>query len=501
MKISTTIKENITTTITYLYILLFVYAATSKLLDFKNFQVQLGQSPLLSAFAGWVAWTIPTIEILIALMLMTSRMRLIALMASYGLMTMFSTYIFIIANYSDFVPCSCGGILEKMTWNEHLVFNLSFCFLAVIAIKFSFQDLPNNNYFRNPIKILLLFLTINFIAISLVVVLFQKSEKIIHEENNFIRRFPPHTYDKYAELDLKYQGYYFAGSSNGIIYLGNYGSPLSMLAVDNKLKPMGNYRIQLDNYELPFKSAQVRVIDNWFILTDGTVPCIFKGKIDNWKAFVVQNINTHFSTIELIDSLAIVFRGKDPKTRQSIIGTMSLNGISEVKYGKELLQKQIDGIFDSDGMLYYNNDLQRIIYLYYYRNQFIIADKNSALISRGKTIDTISFAKIKIAKFNNGDTKLSSPPFVVNKYSATFGKYLFVNSNLRGRFESEIQWKNTSVIDVYNLLNNEYVYSLPIYPKNKKRLHAMFALENRLYFIIDNTLVAYQFMEENQPRH
>jgi hypothetical protein len=34
-----------------LYIILFVYAAVSKLLDFENFQAQLGQSPLLSPFA------------------------------------------------------------------------------------------------------------------------------------------------------------------------------------------------------------------------------------------------------------------------------------------------------------------------------------------------------------------------------------------------------------------------------------------------------------------
>ena len=55
--------------IAFLFILLFVYAAVSKVLDYQKFQVQLGKSPLLTAFAGWVAWVIPAIEIIISLAL------------------------------------------------------------------------------------------------------------------------------------------------------------------------------------------------------------------------------------------------------------------------------------------------------------------------------------------------------------------------------------------------------------------------------------------------
>jgi hypothetical protein len=36
-------------------IILFTYAAISKLIDFENFQTQLGQSPLLSAYAASIS--------------------------------------------------------------------------------------------------------------------------------------------------------------------------------------------------------------------------------------------------------------------------------------------------------------------------------------------------------------------------------------------------------------------------------------------------------------
>lgn len=117
-----------------LFVLLFMYAATSKLTDYQKFKVQLGQSPMLTVFATWVAWLIPAIEITISVMLATNRWRLTGLYASLSLMVMFTAYIIAITRYSEYVPCSCGGILEKMGWNEHLVFNSAFVILAVTGI-------------------------------------------------------------------------------------------------------------------------------------------------------------------------------------------------------------------------------------------------------------------------------------------------------------------------------------------------------------------------------
>jgi uncharacterized membrane protein YphA (DoxX/SURF4 family) len=120
--------------ISFLFILLFVYAATSKLLDYQKFQVQLGKSPLLTAFAGWVAWIIPAIEIIISVFLAIPSLRLNGLYASFSLMVMFTAYIITITKFSDYIPCSCGGVLQNMSWNQHLVFNIFFVLLAAAGI-------------------------------------------------------------------------------------------------------------------------------------------------------------------------------------------------------------------------------------------------------------------------------------------------------------------------------------------------------------------------------
>src|ERR1051326_8539250 len=88
--------------ISALLILLFVYAATSKLLDYQKFQVQLSQSPMLTAFSRWIALIIPAVEILIAAMLAIPRFRLIGLYASFSLLVMFTGYIIAITKFSDY---------------------------------------------------------------------------------------------------------------------------------------------------------------------------------------------------------------------------------------------------------------------------------------------------------------------------------------------------------------------------------------------------------------
>ncbi|WP_268225635.1 MauE/DoxX family redox-associated membrane protein [Sinomicrobium oceani] len=121
-------------TICLLFVVLFTYAAVSKLLEFEKFRAQLGQSPLLTAFADMVVWTIPAVELAISLLLFVPRFRLAALYASLSLMTLFTAYIVAVLYFSPYVPCSCGGILENLGWTEHLVFNLVFIALAIAGI-------------------------------------------------------------------------------------------------------------------------------------------------------------------------------------------------------------------------------------------------------------------------------------------------------------------------------------------------------------------------------
>jgi uncharacterized membrane protein YphA (DoxX/SURF4 family) len=120
--------------ISFLFILLFVYAAISKVLEFDEFKLQLQRSPILTTVADLAAYVVPAAEIVISLMLMIPLLRFMGLLAGYLLMVSFTTYIVLVLKFSFYVPCSCGGVLESLGWSEHLVFNMSFVILGAAGV-------------------------------------------------------------------------------------------------------------------------------------------------------------------------------------------------------------------------------------------------------------------------------------------------------------------------------------------------------------------------------
>jgi uncharacterized membrane protein YphA (DoxX/SURF4 family) len=120
--------------IVFLFMVLFIYAGTAKLLDYHVFRAQIGKSPLITNYAHIFAWMVPAVEFIIALLLFIPRFRLVGLYASFSLMLAFTAYITFILTLSPYVPCSCGGILSTMGWSDHLIFNSAFTLLAVVGI-------------------------------------------------------------------------------------------------------------------------------------------------------------------------------------------------------------------------------------------------------------------------------------------------------------------------------------------------------------------------------
>jgi len=127
------IKRNLPTVIAYLFILLFLYTGMSKLMDYSVFKAQIGSSPILEPIAPFVAWALPLAEFAVAALLFVPRTRLPGLYASFVLMVMFTGYIIAILNFSEHIPCSCGGVLENMSWQQHLVFNIIVTILALVG--------------------------------------------------------------------------------------------------------------------------------------------------------------------------------------------------------------------------------------------------------------------------------------------------------------------------------------------------------------------------------
>lgn len=121
--------------ISALLVLLFIYTAVSKLLDFEEFSMQMYNQTLPRELATVLIWTLPATEILAALLLLFDRTRAFGLFLSVFLMILFTGYVaLVLGNYFGRIPCSCGGVIRSLGWKAHLFFNLFFLLLSVTGI-------------------------------------------------------------------------------------------------------------------------------------------------------------------------------------------------------------------------------------------------------------------------------------------------------------------------------------------------------------------------------
>jgi putative oxidoreductase len=128
-------KQVMIESVAALLIMLFLYASLSKFLDFKTFTGEMNNQPMPNSWTPFLVWFIPCSEVAIALALLFEYTRLLGLYASLVLMTLFTVYtLVILLHFFSYIPCSCGGVIKKLTWRQHLVFNLFFVALSVFGI-------------------------------------------------------------------------------------------------------------------------------------------------------------------------------------------------------------------------------------------------------------------------------------------------------------------------------------------------------------------------------
>lgn len=127
-------KRTIILVISILFMVLFLYTGISKLLEYKEFNYQLRQLSIFKSFVAELTWMIPGIELAVCIMLIIKRWRLQALFTSFILMTLFTFYVIAISQLSYYISCSCGGVLEMLPNDMHIVLNIALSLLALTAL-------------------------------------------------------------------------------------------------------------------------------------------------------------------------------------------------------------------------------------------------------------------------------------------------------------------------------------------------------------------------------
>ena len=134
-------KDMLIDMISAFLLLLFLYTAVTKLYDYHAFRYILSQSPLIRQWAYVLSWVLPCIEIIIAVLLFIKGTRPAGLYTSLFLLIIFTVYlIYTVIFLNASMPCSCGGAVSRLSWKQHILFNLLFISITIVGIRLFKQD-------------------------------------------------------------------------------------------------------------------------------------------------------------------------------------------------------------------------------------------------------------------------------------------------------------------------------------------------------------------------
>lgn len=123
--------------VAYIFMALFVYTATDKLGEIPVFTKFLSRLDLIGFLGKYLAWAIPITELIIAALLIFPMTRMKGLIASGGLMVIFTIYLIYMKLTAEHLPCHCGGLISLLSWRDHIYLNIIFIFIAGIGIYLS----------------------------------------------------------------------------------------------------------------------------------------------------------------------------------------------------------------------------------------------------------------------------------------------------------------------------------------------------------------------------
>lgn len=135
VRFSATTMECLVIVLRWLCMGLFLYTAYAKAADHARFFNGLKRVHIISSFSAFISFAVPVAEFLVALLLLVPQTARLGLYSFTAMMSLFTVYIISAMIWEKNLPCHCGGAIEKLSWTQHIWFNLAFIAIAIVALR------------------------------------------------------------------------------------------------------------------------------------------------------------------------------------------------------------------------------------------------------------------------------------------------------------------------------------------------------------------------------
>ncbi len=315
-------------------------------------------------------------------------------------------------------------------------------------------------------------------------------------KQDFIRRFSQDIIQKGAEIKVE-EDPYVAGLTTQNLYIGNLKHGVSLLQVDLRNMDCERIRIQIQGVEL--LHPHIRIDSPNFYVSDGHEAALYTGALENWIASRSHRHLVPFIDAQVISPNSSVLRAINNRNENAIVKISDIAPHQTIS--NNVLINQNDGLYSKAGALHYSRFMDKIIYVYYFRNEYILLDSMVNLYAKGKTIDSVSVAKVNVLQLADDTYTLAAPLQMVNRCSFVFRDYLFICSAIMGSNDEEQIFLSSNTIDVYHLTDLRYQMSFRVPDYEDQKLKSFFIQEGILVGCYRDKIVVFNLDTESIKHH
>ena len=305
--------------------------------------------------------------------------------------------------------------------------------------------------------------------------------------NNFIKQ--------HSVLDLGSDAHYIAGVTDNAIYFGNRTDSLELLVADCELQNVHKVRIRLAD-SVNLRGSSIAIDSPYFSIRAGKVPAIYTGSIGEWSATRTLDSLPFFVNAVSISRNSFAFQmtgNLDGANDNNSILCKALVGASDINANPSVLESKTNEYFSSMGMLRYSKHLHKLIYVYFYNNEYLEIDTALNLAARHNTLDSITLPELRPLQIEQEQYTFASTSAIVNRDIQLHKDLLFISSALMAKNEAQEIFDHVSVIDVYGLNDGKYRFTFHLPDYQNIRMRYFTVLDNGVVAIYGEYAVLYSF--------
>ena len=306
----------------------------------------------------------------------------------------------------------------------------------------------------------------------------------------FSRRLDNRILSEQQVIKLSDSFQYIAGITDTLVFVGSNFNPSELSIYDIRSKSLCD-RIQLTDHGKGLSSGvEVSINGSFFYVFDYFNGLVSQGSLAGRSVTTTIPIGLAFS-----DGVAMTKRSSSLRVMDNKGGEFFLAKVDSSKIipERDILIKQIDGKFCTDGFFNYNHKNHTLFFTYYYRNQFIAMDTNLQVKFIANTIDTISHARIKVNVSEGGDITLASPARYVSVLGATSDDCFYLSSDVPADNEDPEMFDRVFRIDCYLVATGAYQSSFYLPHSRGMKLKSFAVLGANVIAVNGKHLIHYKF--------